>query len=105
MSTQLAGDMSAGRRIGDIEVLRAIAVLFVVFQHLPDLFPWTLPSLSRLQAFIGGSFGVDLFFAVSGFVIARDLVPRLLGAADGSAARRIMLSFWVRRMWRLWPAA
>lgn len=105
MTMQLPGEASASHRIGDIEVLRAIAVLFVVFQHLPDLFPWALPSLTRLQGYIGGTFGVDLFFAVSGFVIARDLVPRLLGAADGSAARRIMLSFWVRRMWRLWPAA
>ena len=105
MKSQLAGEAAAGHRIGDIEVLRAIAVLFVVFQHLPDLFPWTLPSLTRLQGFIGGTFGVDLFFAVSGFVIARDLVPRLLSAADRNMTRRIMLSFWVRRMWRLWPSA
>lgn len=105
MKAQLAGEASTGHRISDIEVLRAIAVLFVVFQHLPDLFPWTLPSLTRLQGFIGGTFGVDLFFAVSGFVIARDLVPRLLSAADRNATRRIMLSFWVRRMWRLWPSA
>jgi len=105
MSAQSERAVSPGHRISDIEVLRAIAVLFVVFQHLPNLFPWELPSLSHLQAYIGGTFGVDLFFAVSGFVIARDLVPRMLDAADGHAARRIMLSFWLRRMWRLWPAA
>ncbi|WP_371133344.1 acyltransferase family protein [Pseudomonas sp.] len=93
------------RRIADIEVLRAVAVLFVIFQHAGSLFPWTSPVLETLYAYLGGTFGVDLFFAVSGFVIARDLIPRLLGAPDRATAWKTMLAFWLRRMWRLWPSA
>lgn len=93
------------RRITDIEVLRAVAVLFVLFQHLGNLFPWSLPILETLYFYAGGTFGVDLFFAVSGFVIARDLIPRLLSAPDRAMAWRTVLAFWLRRMWRLWPSA
>ncbi len=93
------------RRIADIEVLRAIAVLFVVFQHAGNLFPWTSPTLEVLHAYLGGMFGVDLFFAVSGFVIARDLIPRLLNAPDRATAWKTMLAFWLRRIWRIWPSA
>jgi peptidoglycan/LPS O-acetylase OafA/YrhL len=92
-------------RIGDIEVLRAIAVLFVVYQHLGSLFPWSSPTLQMLNGYVGGTFGVDLFFALSGFVIARDLVPRLLAAPDRAAAWSTMQAFWIRRIWRLWPSA
>jgi peptidoglycan/LPS O-acetylase OafA/YrhL len=92
-------------RIADIEVLRAVAVLFVLFQHVGSLFPWTSPILELLYTYLGGTFGVDLFFAVSGFVIARDLIPRLRAAPDRTAAWRIMLAFWLRRIWRLWPSA
>lgn len=92
-------------RIADIEVLRAVAVLVVIYQHVGALFPWPLPVLSMLNAYVGGTFGVDLFFAVSGFVIARDLVPRLLAAPDKNMAWRTMLVFWSRRAWRLWPTA
>lgn len=93
------------RRIADIEVLRAIAVLAVLFQHAGNLFPWASPALEALYACLGGMFGVDLFFAVSGFVIARDLVPRLLAAPDRAVAWKTMLAFWLRRIWRLWPSA
>ena len=93
------------RRITDIEVLRAVAVIFVLFQHLGNLFPWSSPILEILYFYAGGTFGVDLFFAVSGFVIARDLIPRLLSAPDRTMAWRTVLAFWLRRMWRLWPSA
>lgn len=92
-------------RIADIEVLRAVAVLAVLYQHAGNLLPWTSSSLERAYDWLGGSFGVDLFFAVSGFVIARDLVPRLLQARERGQAWRVMLAFWVRRIWRLWPSA
>mgnify|MGYP003378655985 CR=1 FL=1 len=95
------------KKIQDIEVLRGIAVLFVCVEHMHmNLFAW-VPGQWH-QMFYGWSgmwSGVDLFFVISGFVIARDLVPRL--AATGSTHERLVVSvaFWIRRAWRLIPSA
>lgn len=96
----------AHKRIDDIEFLRGFAVLFVVMHHANgNLITWTTPALTRFYAYFGGWFGVDLFFAISGFVIARDLVPRLQGCSNRESALQITLAFWVRRAWRLLPSA
>ncbi|RMH82265.1 acyltransferase [Pseudomonas sp. AOB-7] len=94
------------KRIDDIEILRAFAVLFVVLHHaLGNLFTWSTPALARLGAYFGGGFGVDLFFAISGFVIARDLLPRLQASSNVDMSMRITVAFWIRRAWRLLPSA
>ena len=49
----------------DIDGLRAIAVLAVIASHLPEKF---LPS---------GFLGVDVFFAISGFVVTASLLGQL----------------------------
>jgi peptidoglycan/LPS O-acetylase OafA/YrhL len=93
-------------RIGDIEFLRGIAVLMVVIHHANDnLFMWSSPALERFYTFFAGWSGVDLFFAISGFVIARDLVPRLQAAQGWHSTKSMVLSFWLRRAWRLLPSA
>ncbi|WP_244505996.1 acyltransferase family protein [Pseudomonas indica] len=94
------------RRIDDIEILRGFAVLFVVAHHAMDnLFTWKTPRLELFSAYFSGGFGVDLFFAISGFVIARDLVPRLTSSPTVASSFRITVSFWIRRAWRLLPSA
>ncbi|HWU23978.1 MAG TPA: acyltransferase family protein [Nocardioides sp.] len=71
----------------DIQALRAIAVSLVVVYHLqPSLVP-------------GGFTGVDVFFAISGFLITAHLIespPQHLGD---------LADFWGRRIRRLLPAA
>jgi len=95
-------------RIDCIEVLRGFAVLFVVLHHmrgnLLSLEPQSM--VSQFYQFFDGSIGVDLFFVISGFVIARQLLPQL-GFGDRLVTnwRRVILSFWLRRAWRLWPTA
>lgn len=92
-------------RIQDIEILRAIAVLMVLVHHAgSDLFTWKSPALERFYVYFGGWVGVDLFFAISGFLIARTLVPQLR-TAPSAQATQLILSFWVRRAWRLLPSA
>ena len=93
-------------RIDDIELLRGFAVLLVVVHHAQaNLITWTSPALAHFYHYFGGWVGVDLFFAVSGFVIARSLVPLLRSQPDNAAAWRATLGFWVRRAWRLLPSA
>ncbi|ERI52663.1 hypothetical protein N878_04745 [Pseudomonas sp. EGD-AK9] len=93
------------RRILDIEVLRGIAVLLVVIHHAHfNFYSWTNPALELFFTYFGGAIGVDLFFAISGFVIARELLPRLEQAAGDNRAR-VVLAFWVKRAWRLWSSA
>lgn len=72
----------------DIQLLRAIAVLAVVFFHLSSTL---LP---------GGYVGVDVFFVVSGYLITGHL------ARQATETGRIDLpAFWARRIRRLLPAA
>lgn len=90
----------------DIEVLRALAVLGVIFQHLPgNLFPRGAIDTALAQAMAGGWVGVDLFFAISGFVIARSFLPVALADSPASPYRRVALRFWVARLFRLAPSA
>lgn len=93
-------------RIIDIEILRALAVIGVVVHHARDnLFTWTSPGLERLAVYFGGWVGVDLFFVISGFVIARSLLPQLQSTGSQLEAARATLAFWIRRAWRLLPSA
>src|SRR5215468_9030941 len=85
----------------DIEVLRGVAVAFVVLCHVPNGLlraPGPIRSLVQPLDFWGG---VDLFFAISGFVIASSLLrqPR------DSRFRDFAQPFYVRRIFRIWPAA
>jgi peptidoglycan/LPS O-acetylase OafA/YrhL len=84
----------------DIEALRAIAVALVLVGHLGALLkaPGTLHSMLRFFDYWGG---VDIFFAVSGFVIAGSL----LRAGTPNSFSELSVPFYVRRIFRIWPAA
>ena len=72
----------------EIQGLRAVAVALVVVHHL---WPSAVP---------GGFVGVDVFFAISGFLITGHLLREV--ALHG----RVRLgAFWVRRARRILPAA
>ena len=84
----------------DIEALRAYAIAITIVAHFVDLVPSWNPWLGYF--WLGG--GVDLFFAVSGFVITRSLVT----TSRRSEPHRFLafaVPFWIRRVFRLWPAA
>ena len=94
------------KRIMDIELLRGIAVLGVLFHHLQDsLFTGQVPLLQAIHALGQPWWGVDLFFAISGFVIARSLIPALQGCSTRQEYWEQTRNFWLRRAFRLLPSA
>lgn len=71
-----------------------------------NLFKPGLPALHTLLTHADFWFGVDLFLAISGFVIARSLIPQMHACAKDVRARwRVIVAFWIRRVWRLLPSA
>ena len=73
----------------DIQGIRALAVLLVLFAH------------AGIPGFEGGYVGVDVFFVVSGFVITGQLTRQ-----QSEAPLRSKLSdFYSRRIMRIIPAA
>jgi len=76
------------RRRPEIQALRAIAVLTVVLYHV---WPEAMP---------GGFVGVDVFFAISGYLIT----AHLLREVESTGALSLW-GFWARRARRLLPAA
>ena len=95
------------RRNNDIECLRAVAVVGVAFHHMQgNLFHPGMPLIGRLLQHVDFWFGVDLFFAISGFVIARSLLPRMATAGRNLREQAgVIGAFWIRRFWRLLPSA
>ncbi len=106
---QLVGPTSTIRfdkRIGDIEVLRAFAIVLVLYEHAdPNLVFWQSPFMHATMQYFRGWVGVDLFFAISGFVIARSLLPLLEGCSSRDEFIVDTARFWIRRAWRLLPSA
>lgn len=76
----------ASQRRGDIEGLRALAVLLVVAYH------------AGVGQFPGGFIGVDVFFVISGFLITKLLIDE--ASRDGIIDLR---QFWARRIRRIIP--
>jgi len=70
----------------DIDGLRAIAVLAVIFFH------------AKVAGFSGGFVGVDIFYVISGYLITS------LIAKDIAVGRFSIVSFYERRMRRIFPA-
>jgi peptidoglycan/LPS O-acetylase OafA/YrhL len=70
----------------EIDGLRALAVLAVVFFH------------ARIPGFSGGFVGVDIFYVISGYLITSII------AADLDAGRFSFTGFYERRLRRIFPA-
>jgi peptidoglycan/LPS O-acetylase OafA/YrhL len=80
------------RRIPQLDAIRGIAILVVMFHNEQAAFP----SLHLSRVFASGWMGVDLFFVLSGF-----LITGLLLDAKGSYG--FFRNFYARRCLRIWP--
>ena len=93
-------------RLPEIEVLRGLAVAGVVEQHAyGNLATGTHRTGTWLLHHVHYWTGVDLFFAISGFVIARSLLPMLARTQGARGFVTTAGAFWIRRAWRLLPSA
>lgn len=93
-------------RIGDIEALRAFSVLVVVLHHANgSLITWGGAYIDVFFSYFGGWVGVDLFFAISGFVVTKSLLPALEATESRKDFFTVSVDFWVRRVCRLLPSA
>lgn len=79
----------------DIDGLKAIAIIAVVFYHLFDLL--NADHITNISLFNGGFLGVDIFFVISGFLITSGIVYKLQ-INDFS-----LWSFYKRRFFRIIP--
>lgn len=84
------------QRIPELDGLRGLAALFVLFGH----FPWIehLEIIRKTATwFDSGSLGVDIFFALSGFLITRIILNEKAHGAFAFSA------FYIRRALRIFP--
>src|SRR5437870_5372237 len=77
-----------------IDVLRGIAILMVVVVHTSLSVPALSPKIRNVAAF--GQMGVQLFFLVSAYTLARSLTLR----SDESSG---LARYFIRRWFRIAP--
>lgn len=75
----------------DIDGIRAIAVLMVLFYH------------AHFPIIVSGFIGVDIFFVISGFLITNILLNELSRSAQTGKASIRFINFYKKRLWRLMP--
>lgn len=105
MAIENIGRASEPSKNQEIEALRGLAILFVVFHHRDLLLFWGSEASKIVWKYFTFWPGVDLFFVISGFVISKDFLTKMFASPFASQKRRTILAFYVRRMFRLWPAA
>jgi peptidoglycan/LPS O-acetylase OafA/YrhL len=79
--------------------MRAIAIVWVISLHLPGQLPPLGNPITRR-----GHLGVEIFFAISGFLVTRSLhqcIVRAERSAGNTAA--VARDFLTRRIGRIWP--
>jgi peptidoglycan/LPS O-acetylase OafA/YrhL len=96
-------DFKERKQNRDIEVLRAYSILLVLYEHMPAITGF--PNIDKVYNAFNGWVGVDLFFCISGFVIFLSLSSRVHHGMPRREAIREGVAFWIRRFWRLAPAA
>ncbi|NKE44029.1 acyltransferase [Roseomonas frigidaquae] len=90
--------MAAAQPVRALTSVRGIAAWFVVVFHFREALPAATPGWVQLAA-AHGYLAVDLFFMMSGFVIALNYARQFEGGADA----RGLLTFYGFRLARIYP--
>lgn len=91
----------------DIEMLRGVAIILVLFQHFPSLYFWSDHSFfASLSKYLTFWTGVDLFFCISGFVVGKSLINKLDESMRKNSERNFVIKeFFIKRAFRLLPTS
>lgn len=98
MSCEMENKMTFSERVVGLDILRAIAILSVMYGHAGLSLPLHLRK--AYYAFSPIIDGVSLFFVLSGFLIGGILL-RMIQSAN--MTWRGLLNFWIRRWFRTIP--
>lgn len=79
------------QKIYGIQALRVVAAVLVFFSHLPK------SATGHSSDYFAGGVGVDIFFIISGFVMAMQI------EASGQQGPRHASIFFAKRLARIWP--
>lgn len=94
------------KNILEIQLIRGFCVFFIIIGHMTgNLITWSAPLTDTFYQYFDGTTTLDVFFALSGFVICRLLLNDLGKANTTQQSLQISSVFWLRRIWRLLPAA
>lgn len=92
-------DIQNNNRIFGLDVIRATAILMVVFSHIYYLIDSSNPLLISISGLFG-FFGVELFFVLSGFLIGTILLNKYM---NENFSIKEIFSFLKRRWFRTLP--
>ena len=83
-------------RIYGLDILRAFAILFVMFSHGNELLPKNISKTIKIFLIDG----VSIFFVLSGFLIGRIIIKTI---ENKGAGFNELFNFWIRRWFRTLP--
>ena len=90
----------------EIQFLRVVAIAMVILMHLPvGMFSPYREKYSVILSFIHPAVGVDIFFVISGYLMGLTFINRTESANELSEKITLTSIFYLRRFWRLFPAA
>ncbi|HEU5167116.1 MAG TPA: acyltransferase [Chitinophagaceae bacterium] len=87
------------KRIFGLDVMRAIAILFVLLSHTVFLLPFSKDTRYLVFQYFG-FFGVEIFFVLSGYLVGKILI-KLLNKRP--VEFKTVRHFWIRRWFRTLP--
>lgn len=91
---------SAPTHFASVQLLRFVAATMVVLMHTTEAMADRMPALRDLAAWTPGGAGVDIFFVISGFVMAVSSRPP---SPDSAVNLANAIDFFKRRLLRVVP--
>jgi peptidoglycan/LPS O-acetylase OafA/YrhL len=84
------------KRIFGLDILRALAIFFVVIKHGNNLLPSRLKVVTNFFIFDD----VSIFFVLSGFLIGGIIIKTI---NENGINKKVIFDFWIRRWFRTLP--